>query len=55
MIAGTPFTVGMQVAVTARVSPSGQPRSQPGDFEGTLNYTLGRDGERALQIDREIR
>jgi cytochrome c-type biogenesis protein CcmH len=55
MIAGTPFAAGMAVAITARVSPSGQPTSQRGDFEGALNYTLGRDGERALQIDHEIR
>jgi cytochrome c-type biogenesis protein CcmH len=55
MIAGTPFTAGMSLAITARVSPSGQPTQQPGDFEGTLNYTLGRDGEKALQVDHEIR
>jgi hypothetical protein len=43
---------GRRVAITARVSFSGQPTPAAGDLYGELSYDVGRDGVLDLLIDR---
>ena len=43
---------GRQVAITARVSFSGQALPVAGDLYGELTYDVGHDGARDLLIDR---
>jgi len=52
MIPGRGLTAGERVAITARVSFSGQPRPAPGDLYGELTYQVGHDGIGRLVIDR---
>ena len=52
MLPGRVLVKGRQVAITARVSFSGQPVQAAGDLYGELSYDVGRDGVRNLVIDR---
>jgi len=52
MIPGRALVNGRRVAITARVSFSGQPLPAAGDLYGELTYDVGRDGTRDLVIDR---
>ncbi len=52
MLPGHVLTRGQRVAVTARVSFSGQPVPAAGDLYGELSYEVGGDGVRNLVIDR---
>jgi cytochrome c-type biogenesis protein CcmH len=52
MIPGRVLVAGKRVAITARISFSGQPIPAAGDLFGELSYDVGRDGARDLVIDR---
>jgi cytochrome c-type biogenesis protein CcmH len=52
MISGRTLVSGQRVAITARVSFSGQPLPAAGDLYGELTYDVGHDGARDLVIDR---
>ncbi len=52
MIPGRTLVAGRTVAITARVSFSGQPLPASGDLYGELSYAVGHDGMRELLIDR---
>jgi cytochrome c-type biogenesis protein CcmH len=52
MMPGRVLVSGRRVAITARVSFSGQPTPAPGDLYGELSYEVGRDGALELLIDR---
>jgi cytochrome c-type biogenesis protein CcmH len=52
MMPGRVLTKGKRVAITARVSFSGQPLPAAGDLYGELSYDVGRDGTLDLVIDR---
>jgi cytochrome c-type biogenesis protein CcmH len=54
MLPGRVLAKGQQVAITARVSFSGQPIPAEGDLYGELSYDVGRDGVRNLVIDRVV-
>lgn len=52
MMPGRVLVSGRRVAITARVSFSGQPTPAAGDLYGELSYEVGRDGALDLLIDR---
>jgi cytochrome c-type biogenesis protein CcmH len=52
MMPGRVLVAGKRVAITARVSFSGQPIPAPGDLYGEVSYDVGHDGARDLVIDR---
>jgi cytochrome c-type biogenesis protein CcmH len=52
MLPGHALAVGKKVAITARVSFSGQPMPAAGDLYGELTYDVGTDGPRDLIIDQ---
>jgi len=52
MMPGRVLVAGKRVAITARVSFSGQPIPAAGDLFGELSYDVGHDGARDLVIDR---
>jgi cytochrome c-type biogenesis protein CcmH len=52
MMPGRVLVSGKRVAITARVSFSGQPTPVAGDLYGELSYDVGRDGALDLVIDR---
>jgi cytochrome c-type biogenesis protein CcmH len=52
MMPGRVLVSGHRVAITARVSFSGQPLPAAGDLYGELTYDVGHDGARDLVIDR---
>jgi cytochrome c-type biogenesis protein CcmH len=52
MMPGRVLVSGHKVAITARVSFSGQPLPAAGDLYGELTYDVGHDGARDLVIDR---
>jgi len=52
MLPGRALVAGQRVSIVARVSFSGQPLPAAGDLYGELTYEVGRDGARALVIDR---
>ncbi len=52
MMPGRVLVSGHRVAITARVSFSGQPTPAAGDLYGELSYEVGRDGALDLLIDR---
>jgi cytochrome c-type biogenesis protein CcmH len=52
MMPGRVLVSGRRVAITARVSFSGQPTPAAGDLYGELNYDVGHDGALDLVIDR---
>jgi cytochrome c-type biogenesis protein CcmH len=52
MMPGRVLVVGKRVAITARISFSGQPVPTAGDLYGELSYDVGHDGARDLLIDR---
>jgi cytochrome c-type biogenesis protein CcmH len=52
MVPGRALVNGQHVAVTARVSFSGQPLPAAGDLYGELTYDVGHDGARDLVINR---
>ncbi|HEY2144657.1 MAG TPA: hypothetical protein VGH12_01210 [Steroidobacteraceae bacterium] len=52
MMPGRVLVSGRRVAITARVSFSGQPTPAAGDLYGELSYDVGRDGALDLVIDR---
>ncbi|MDP9064468.1 MAG: hypothetical protein M3O06_01220, partial [Pseudomonadota bacterium] len=52
MLPGHALVNGQRVAITARVSFSGQPLPAPGDLSGEILYDVGHDNLRALIIDR---
>jgi cytochrome c-type biogenesis protein CcmH len=52
MVPGRAISSGRRLAITARVSFSGQPLPAAGDLFGELTYDVGKDGARDLVIDR---
>jgi cytochrome c-type biogenesis protein CcmH len=52
MMAGRSIQAGHKVAITARISFTGQPLPSAGDLYGELTYDVGTDGVRELMIDR---
>jgi cytochrome c-type biogenesis protein CcmH len=52
MLPGRVLVAGKRVAITARISFSGQPIPAAGDLYGELSYDVGHDGARDLLIDR---
>jgi cytochrome c-type biogenesis protein CcmH len=52
MMPGRVLVSGRRVAITARISFSGQPTPAAGDLYGELSYDVGRDGALDLLIDR---
>ena len=52
MLPGRAIAAGQRVEVVARLALSGSPTGAKGDLEGRLSYEVGKEGRRALIIDK---